>query len=131
MRHPIVEGTVPWLFIGLRLLALAFDVTWSGSRFVAVGRSTGAVSSDSLTWQLFGQGVLGQSAPPFGLFASGVATDGQAYIAVGDAFGQIERSTDGLNWIETAAMTGAAHGVGWGNSRFVAVGQYGEIFTSP
>jgi hypothetical protein len=111
-----------------------FEVIWSGSQFVAVGRGTVAVSSDGLTWRLLGQSVIGPASPlPFGLFASGVASDGRAYLAVGDQFGQIERSTDALNWTALASSpsVGAVNGVAAGKGRFVVVGRFGEIFTTP
>ena len=33
-------------------------------------------------------------------------------LAVGDVFGQIERSTDGINWTEEVTTLSAVHGIG-------------------
>jgi hypothetical protein len=105
-----------------------FDLVWSGSKFAAVGHGYALVSSDGAVWN-----VVAGNSTPFGLFAAGVASSGQQYLAVGDMFGQIARSLDGINWTENIPQPqlGTLYGVGWGNGEYVAVGAGGLIYTSP
>jgi len=130
-----VDGTT-WSSeaVGSSVTPYLFDIIWSGSKFVAVGWGTGAISTDGTNWKLFGMNVAGVTTfPAFGLSASGVASDGQMFLSVGDVWSQVERSADGSNWnefISTPALD-AVNGIAWGNGRFVVVGQSGAIFTTP
>jgi hypothetical protein len=108
-----------------------YDLIWTGSNFVSVGHVYGLLSSDGTTWQAFGPLSGGNTS--FGLYASGVAYANGNYLAVGDAYGQVETSLDALNWTEAtpAPGLGTLYGAAGGNSQFVAVGKAGAVFTSP
>jgi hypothetical protein len=108
-----------------------YDLIWTGSDFIAVGHGYGLLSADGVTWQAFGSQIAGANNS-FGLYASGVASSGGNYLAVGDAFGQIETSLDGLAWSEAqpAPGLGTLFGATGTNTEFVAVGKGGAIFTS-
>lgn len=102
-------------------------VTWSGTGFVVVGSGgSGAVidtSPDGVTWSsVDGSGISE---------LEGIAWSGKSFVAVGS--GGIYSSLDGVSWTHQQAPIGtglALHGVTFGRSEFLAVGDTGTILTS-
>lgn len=109
------------------------DVTYSGTRFVAVGNSSVILTStDGIAWA--------RATVPTGLNLAAVATSGARYAAVGTlasnpatSKGVVVRSEDGLTWTTSSlpAGSGSIFGLAYGAGRFVAVGELGLIYTSP
>ena len=111
------------------------DLIFENGVFVAVG--TGGhihTSSDGISWT-----KTSASSNDF----KGVTYGNSIFVAVAKN-GVIYTSTDGTNWTETLSLnnsvatspyksppsTSTLYGVTYGNSRFVAVGDYGAILTS-
>jgi hypothetical protein len=98
-------------------------ITWTGSRFVAVGDSGSIVTStDGISWNT-------AATQPQRTWR-GVTWTGQQVIAVGDS-GSIARSPDGLTW--TVGNTGVSAGlraVTTNQTMVVAVGTGGTILVS-
>lgn len=118
------------------------DVTWGGSRFVAVngdsrrGRTI-LYSSDGDHWEKASRSV----ANPHNPFAasidshtlSGVASNGSLFVAVG-IHGTILYSSDAHNWTEASddfPLFAFFGDVTWGGDRFVAVGSNNLTFGAP
>lgn len=92
------------------LLSVAFN----GSQVVAVGSSGNYSSSDDgLTWAV---------TPNTGYYATGIASDGSQFAAVG--YGFIKTSADGVTWTEQdiGGFTGQIVDITWNGTQFVAVG---------
>lgn len=102
-------------------------VAWSGTLFVAVGSAGSSAvidtSPDGVTWtSVNGSGISGLES---------IAWSGKDFVAVGS--GGIYSSLDGTRWTHQAAPIGAGlalHGVAFGRSEFLAVGDAGTILTS-
>jgi hypothetical protein len=106
----------------------AFDLMWTGERFVAVGSSVDMPmvgwSDIGESWE-FGPTVTGGS-PNY----SAVATDGLEILVFGDA-GTLLSSPDGAAWSERSTSLGWwVRDAAWGGGRWVAVGWRGQTATS-
>ena len=108
------------------------DVTYAGTRFVAVGNSSVIVTSaDGLNWV--------RATVPTGLNLAAAAFGGARHAAVGTLAsnpatnkGVVVRSDDGVTWTSSSlpAGSGGLLGLAFGAGRFVAVGELGLIYTS-
>jgi hypothetical protein len=103
------------------------SVAWSGSAFVAVGSegSTAVIdtSPDGITWTAVNSSGIAE--------LEGIAWSGKEFVAVGS--GGIYASQNGTAWTHQAAPIGTGvvlHGVTYGRSEFLAVGDSGTILTS-
>lgn len=102
-------------------------VAWSGTEFVAVGsagsRAIIDTSPDGVTWSSEDGSGISE--------LEGIAWSGKGFAAVGS--GGIYSSLDGVSWTHQPAPIGAGlalHGVTFGRSEFLAVGDAGTILTS-
>jgi hypothetical protein len=99
------------------------DIAWNGSRFVAVGGET-VTSVDGTTWQQTGSGMVSASA---------IAWNGQSFLACGMT--SCYTSSDGNQWTGGIQLSGnhtaTVSGLAWGNNKWVAVGAYSLVLTSP
>jgi len=107
-------------------------IAWSGSKYVVVGRPTGAAntsytpfitSSDGKTWD--------DGSWPSEIGFYGETWTGSEFVIVGDE-GTVLVVTDNLE--RTYRSSGSAsslYGVTWTGNKLVAVGDYGTILTSP
>ncbi|MBK8477894.1 MAG: immunoglobulin domain-containing protein [Opitutaceae bacterium] len=102
------------------------DIVYGGGRFVTIGGSSAAVSTDGQNWEA---GSLGQWS-----FAFGVAYGAGRYVVVGlgSSGGRVAYSSDGYSWHAGTLPADAAElqKVAFGADRFVAVGAGGRIYTS-
>ena len=99
------------------------DVAWNGSLFVAVGAGGSATSVDGIIWQQGGAAAV--SAPA-------VAWNGQTFLACG--MPSCFTSSDGNTWVGPMKLPGAnpsVNGLAWGDNKWVAVGSYSLVLTSP
>jgi len=104
------------------------DVETNGTNFTAVGRQVAMWSEDGLTWSA---GTL-DNPPPF-LLLLRIASDGDAYVAVGSSAsgGEIWRSDDGIAWQQANFDNGAdLRDVIWTGTEFIAVGEEGRLSAS-
>jgi hypothetical protein len=98
------------------------DIAWNGSRFVAVGGEA-VTSVDGVTWQQTGAGVVSASA---------IGWNGQSFVACGMA--GCYTSSDGNQWMDGVQLPGVnpdVTGLAWGDNKWVAVGSYSLLLTSP
>jgi hypothetical protein len=96
------------------------DIAWNGSRFVAVGGEV-VTSVDGVTWQ---QAMADA--------ASAIAWNGQSFLACGMA--GCSTSSDGNQWtggIKLPGVNPGVSGLAWGDNKWVAVGAYSLVLTSP
>lgn len=106
------------------------NVTWTGSRFVAVGASgTIETSPDAGTWT---GSAVGTS--PYGLY--GIAWSGSLFVATGMSTGggtPIVTSPDAITWTARTSTAGDLWGVIWDGTQFLTAqaSGYGAILTSP
>jgi len=106
-------------------------VTWTGSKFLAVGDSDAVLSStDGITWTLRKSGL--------GNFFFAVTWNGSKFVAVGTdstdfSNGTIATSPDGVTWTQQTPGQYSYNfeSVIWTGTKFVAVGDWGYIYTSP
>ena len=102
-------------------------IAWVDTMFVAVGES-GAIftSTDGSSWteQLW---YTDDDARPA---LNAVAASEDAMVVVGLEGGGLVSEDGGLNW-SSANTIGNLHSIVWTGNRFVAVGDYGIILTSP
>ena len=98
-------------------------VVWSGTQFVAVGRSgTILTSPNGINW-------TSRNGPPNDLYA--IAWSGTQFVAVG-ASGTIVTSPDGTNWTpRTSGTLNNLWSIAWSGTQFVAGGYGGTILASP
>ena len=99
------------------------DVAWNGSLFVAVGAGAAATSVDGITWQQGGAAAVSASA---------VAWNGQTFLACG--MPSCYTSSDGNAWVGPMKLPGvnpSVNGLAWGDNKWVAVGGYSLVLTSP
>jgi hypothetical protein len=105
-------------------------IDYADGHFVAVSDTGGALAStDAVTWSpitLFsGVGTLNARA---------IAHIGSNYVAVGSAgtTGAAAYSTDGVTWTMagTTAVTMPLHGVIGGSTRFIGLGEAGNLYSS-
>lgn len=92
------------------------SVTWSGTKFVTVGSSSGHIltSPDGATWT---QQIFENSNP-----LNGVAWSGNQFVAVGSS-GTILASPDGVTWTSRySGTTASLSDVIWAGNRFIAIG---------
>jgi hypothetical protein len=108
-------------------MALMRKVIWSGSQFVAVGFSDILTSPDGLKWTSQASGYIP------GYLLSGVATDGQGYVASGYLTnGILFHSPNTWGWERARAPSSSyLNGVAWGNGYWVAAGYSGALLASP
>jgi len=101
-----------------------YGVTWTGSKWVAVGAAgTVVTSTDGFTW------IVQSSGTTAALRA--VTWTGTRLVAVGDT-GVVRTSTDGITWAgQTSGTTQTMFGITWTGSQVVAAGTTGRIITSP
>ena len=109
-----------------------YGITWSGTRFVAVGsRGTIVYSDDGSDWAL---GRISHTAGRTLFRLEGVAWSGTRFVAVGGISAFIVHSSDGITWTELKdlhySLPGNLQDVVWGSSRFVAVGLGGVMYSS-
>ncbi|HYE30809.1 MAG TPA: immunoglobulin domain-containing protein [Methylomirabilota bacterium] len=103
------------------------DVTFTGSRFVAVGdRGAVAFSDDGLNWTRFG---LPTTVDMVGIAAK-VSVRSTSYVAVGDS-GARFYSLDGNNWTARGGGVSPFSSVAAGNGVFVGVDIFGSFGSSP
>jgi hypothetical protein len=94
-------------------------VTWSGTKFVAVGNGI-LTSPNGITW-------TPQTNPVNSNGLRGVTWSGTKFVSVGNS---IISSTDGITW--TLQRNDYLYGVTWSGSQFVSVGGFnGTVLTSP
>ena len=105
-----------------------YSITWSGTRFVAVGgNGTILTSPDGTNWAARKAGITNDL---FGVTWAKSQSFAQ-FVAVGDT-GTILTSPDGINWTQQTSITSYnLNGIIWTGSQFVAVGNVGTILTSP
>ncbi|MCG6963538.1 MAG: hypothetical protein LJE95_09760, partial [Acidobacteria bacterium] len=105
-----------------------YDVTWTGSRWIAVGYAGQvATSDDGLTWS---QGWVKWQVDDT-LF--GVAAGDGVVVGAGAGPGNpiVAVSSDGLTWsVHPLGFAGTLLSVAWTGSRFVAVGDSGDVALS-
>ncbi len=91
------------------------DITWTGSKYVAVGSGLTATSSDGTIW-IVNDNISWE--------ATGVAWSGNRLMATGN-LGEIYSSTDGLNWLNTYNLGGySLESIAWSGFQYVSVGTY-------
>ena len=98
------------------------DIAWNSSRFVAVGGEA-VTSVDGVTWQQTGAGIVSASA---------IGWNGQRFLACGMA--GCYTSSDGNQWtggIQLPGVNPDVTGLAWGDNKWVAVGPYSLVLTSP
>ena len=108
------------------------SIAWSGSKYVVVGRPTGAAntsytpfitSSNGKTWD--------DGSWPSEIGFYGETWTGSEFVIVGDE-GNVLVVTDNLErTYRSSGSTSSLYGVTWTGSKLVAVGNYGTILTSP
>jgi PKD repeat protein len=99
------------------------DVLWSGSQFVAVGRSGRVLTSqDGTDWTFRSVGTT---------HLSGIAWNGSRFVAIAESTNIVYTSPDGVSWTARTGTARAANAVTWAGTRFVAVGNNSQILTSP
>lgn len=99
------------------------DVAWSGANFVAVGPPYAvATSADGITWQPAAADNTSL------LHAVTWNSYGHNFVAVG---GDVNTSPDGSTWTRTVPVSSWLRGIVWGANKYVAVGDAGQIMTSP
>jgi hypothetical protein len=103
------------------------DVIWDGSKFLALGQTTGSItgaiysSPDGISWTL-----VFENSKAF----KSIASDGSQFVAVGFS-GNIVTSSNGVDWTSrTSGTSQTLYSVVWDGSRFVVVGSWGTILTS-
>lgn len=111
-----------WLGYASPTAETLLGVTWTGSKFVAVGTGgVAATSSDGIAWNVSYPSVMDLAR---------VAWNGSLLVAVG-ASGAIYTSTDGSSWEEQGSPTSnELRGIAWNGTVFVAVGRGGTILRS-
>jgi hypothetical protein len=107
----------------------AFDLMWTGERFVAAGSRfdwpTVGWSDGGETWE-YGPNAAAAGPTRY----SAVATDGLETLVFGDA-GRVQASPDGCAWSERASTLGYwVNDVVWTDGRWVAVGWQGQTAVS-
>jgi hypothetical protein len=98
------------------------DITWTGTKYVAVGNGLTATSSDGITWNVNDN---------ISWNPNGVAWSGHKLMACGnDGF---YSSTDGLNWSQTNIERYPNFGIAWSGFQYVSVGAFAgqTILVSP
>jgi len=119
---------ITWTNSSIALLGLStlYDIAWNGSSFVTVGAAGAAISSDGTTWQASG---MSKGTP---IYSSGWS--GQRFLACGLS-SYCQTSTDGLQWQLSAPLpvTGfsSVQGLVWNGIKWVVVGEYAYVATSP
>jgi len=107
------------------------SVVWTGSRFIASGFQVPGVyavwtSENSQDW------VLNHTTTASAAHYEDVAWSGDIAIAIGFDPSQLLFSSDGLQWnSRILAQNHQCRAIKWTGSQFVAVGHFGNIFTSP
>ena len=111
-----------WNTVTSPTIASLTAVARSDSRFVAVGNNVVVTSADGLAWSL-------ETATPG--YLDDITWSGSLYVAVG--MNNIVTSPDGVNWTDRSPDDAylILNGVTWTGSRFVVVGNGGEVLTSP
>jgi hypothetical protein len=103
-----------------------YAIAWSGAEYVAVGGElTGWIvsSKDGVTWTR--RDIPGSLHPLYG-----VVWSGSEFLAVG-AHGQIERSADGVSWLEgSVGVDKSLFSVAWTGGLYEAVGEDGTAVES-
>jgi len=99
------------------------SMTWSGSRYVAVGEGGSVITStDAKTWTMANSKTHNK--------LNGIIWTGSFFVAVGHS-GTIITSMDGINWILRESGTDPyLLSITWGNSKLVAVGGFGVALYS-
>jgi hypothetical protein len=120
-----------WEYQDLGRLGLLFDVTWTGSDFVAVGYTgVWGVSSGLIATSKDGREWTTDVFPSTG-YLRAVAAAGRTVIAVGDD-GTILTSQDAHEWTSRESGTEMAlTGIASSGNRVVVVGISGTILASP
>jgi hypothetical protein len=122
---------ITWTGVNLPSPALLREVTWNGSRFVAVGYDCSATSADGIVWQVHAQKDLRMTELAGTESAmAGVGGGGAIWVSVdaGKRFSQVRKARIPPNQPEDWEDL---YSVAWTGTRFVAVGAHGHVFTSP
>ena len=114
-----------------------FDIVYGGDKFVAVGGSKMAYSTDGTSWTAIPPGTVNNTTSTFYPDAiNRIAYGGGKFVAVGSG-GKMAYSSDGISW--TAIPSGTANNttttfdttvikdITYGGGKFVAVGSGGKI----
>ena len=106
----------------------AFDLMWTGERFVAVGSGVDTPivgwSAGGVAWETVYGAVRG--VPNY----TAAATDGVEILVFGDA-GRLQVSPDGATWSERSSELGYwVNDAAWGDGRWVVVGAQGQAAVS-
>lgn len=128
-----LDGTVLTSADGVNYTAQApnayntlIDVIWTGKRFVAIGLGgTIMTSPDGVAW-------TERKTDPSWEALQGIAWSGSKVVATSASAPSVYTSPDGVMWTQINGV--AVHAlldIGWGSSKFVAVGYKGTIVTSP
>ncbi|MFH1374853.1 MAG: Ig-like domain-containing protein [bacterium] len=112
-----------WEAVSSGVISSLAGVTWTGSRFIAVGvAGTILTSPDGVTWTKQVSGTL------HGL--NDVSRSGDRVVAVGDV-GEVLSSPDGIEWERSESPTRSSlFAVTWTGKVFLAVGADGAILAS-
>ena len=98
------------------------DITWTGSRYVAVGEGLAGSSPDGITWTV--------NDNNFNTFpATGIVWSGHKLMAT--TKDGIYGSTDGLNWSIAYSMGYPLESITWSGFQYVSVGVPTLILVSP
>jgi fibronectin type 3 domain-containing protein len=112
-----------WVYRTLPATKPLMGIVWSGTQFVAVGKSgfntgesTVLSSPDGITW----------TSRSTTLQADSLAWSGTKFMT-----SSLASSTDGVTWVQEAPAVLGSLAITWSGTQFVAVGQNGYIQTSP
>lgn len=110
----------------------AYDICWSGTRFVAVGTTSSgglntiAYSNDGISWTGLGVTI-------FSVSGRGVCWSGTRFIAVGEgSTNTIAFSNDGISWtgVGKLLLNTICNSVSWNGDKFIACGQHLATITA-
>jgi hypothetical protein len=102
------------------IFSIGNDVTWTGSRFVAVG--TG--SSNTIAYSSNGSSWVGLGATIFTIKGNRIFTFPSYVMASGVGTNSLAYSTNGTQWtgLGTTIFNIQGFGIAYGNSRYIATG---------
>lgn len=105
------------------LLTTLYDISWNGSRYVAVGYAGAVTSLDGISWQPTGLGVVGPNYA--------ISWSGQRFMTCGTVYCQA--STDGIQWQSTQlpGVGPSVYGIAWNGAKWTVVGTNSYVATSP
>lgn len=86
------------------------DVSYSGTRYAAVGYGITAVSNDGINW----------SGTMTNWGSAGIVWSGNRFVA--SSIGGIMTSTDGVNWTQTFSSSYPLRSITWSGIQYIAVG---------